>query len=217
MNKRWLVLLVGLLGAGVFAMLPSVAKNFDENQHYIAILPEPEVAKPGDKVEVIEFFMHGCSHCYRFDPALETWLKNKPDDVEFVRIPALFGRHYDLHAKAYYALQSLGKAEALHAAWFKEIHVNQNPLATRKALDTFLQAQGVDVDKFDQAMKSFSVATKVNRANTLLQRYDIRSVPSLVVDGRYKNNRGMSHPDMLLLIDDLTAKVREQRIEEAQP
>ena len=216
MKNSWWLLLAGLIGFGALAILPGVAKTFDENQDYVAILPEPAVAKPGDKIEVVEFFMHGCSHCYRFDPALEQWLKTKPDDVEFVRIPALFGRHFDRHAKAYYALQSLGKAEALHHAWFNEIHVNRNPLDTREALDAFLQAQGVDLVQFDQAMQSFSVATKVNRANTLLQRYDIRSVPSLVVDGRYKNNRGMAHDDMLLLIDDLVSKVREQRADEAR-
>lgn len=216
MKKHGWLLLVGILGFGALAILPGTAKTFDENQDYVAILPEPAIAKPGAKVEVIEFFMHGCSHCYRFDPALERWLKTKPADIAFVRIPALFGRHYDMHAKAYYALESLGKAEALHHAWFNEIHVNRNPLDTRQALDAFLQAQGVDLVQFDQAMKSFAVATKVNRANTLLQRYDIRSVPSLVVDGRYKNNRGMAHDDMLLLISDLVAKVREQREEEAQ-
>ena len=216
MNKRWWLLLVGLLGLGALTMLPGVAKTFDENQDYVAILPEPEVAKPNDKIQVVEFFMHGCSHCYRFDPALEQWLATKPHDVEFVRIPALFGRHFNMHAKAYYALQSLGKAEALHHAWFNEIHDKRNPLDTRKALDAFLAEQGVNMPQFEQAMQSFAVATKVNRANTLLQRYDIRSVPSLVVDGRYKNNRGMAHDDMLLLIDDLVAKVREQRTEEVR-
>lgn len=213
MKKRWMIWLAGL---SVFAVsVVSVAKVFDEDLHYIAILPEPVIGQPGDKIEVIEFFMHGCSHCYRFDPKLKQWLQSKPEGVEFVRIPALFGRHFDLHARAYYALQALGQAEALHDAWFAEIHVKQNPLNTRAALDAFVQAQGVDKQQFAEAMQSFAVATKLKRAQTLLQRYDIRSVPAMVVDGRYKNNRGVSHADMLLLLDDLTAKVRAERQEEA--
>ena len=196
-------------------MWPAAAQVFDENQDYTLILPEPTQGKPGDKIEVIEFFMHGCSHCFRFEPELEAWLQTKPADVEFVRVPALFGRHFDLHAKVYYALQSLGLAESLHHAWFEEIHVKGNGLETREAINRFLQAHDVDLTQFDQAMQSFSVQVKLNRANTLLRRYDIRSVPNIVVDGRYKNVRGLSHPEMLLLLDDLLAKVRQQRQDEA--
>ena len=193
---------------------PAAAKAFDENQDYTLILPEPDQGRPGDKIEVVEFFMYGCSHCFRFEPGLETWLKTKPADVEFVRVPALFGRHFDLHARAYYALQSLGLAESLHHAWFEEIHVRNNTLETRQAMDKFLQAHGVDLVQFDKAMASFSVQVKLNRAATLLQRYDIRSVPNIVVDSRYKNARGLSHSDMLLLMDDLLARVRQQRQED---
>ncbi len=193
---------------------PAAAKTFDENQDYTLILPEPDQGQSGDKIEVIEFFMHGCSHCFRFEPGLETWLQTKPADVEFVRIPALFGRHFDLHARVYYALQLLGLAESLHHAWFEEIHVKDNALKTRESIDRFLQAHGVDQAQFDQAMQSFSVQVQLNRARTLLRRYDIRSVPAIVVDRRYKNVRGLNHPDMLLLMDDLVTQVRQQRQDE---
>ncbi len=211
-DKFWRAILCGLC---VLLAWPVVAKVFDENQDYTLILPEPDHGRPGDKIEVVEFFMHGCSHCFSFEPRLEAWLKTKPADVEFVRVPALFGRQFDLHARAYYALQSLGLAESLHHAWFDEMHVRDNALQTRQAIDAFLQAQGVDLAQFDQAMRSFSVQVKLNRARTLLQRYDIRSVPTLVVDGRYKNARGLSHPNMLALTDQLLVKVRQQRSDEA--
>ncbi|MEL6710878.1 MAG: thiol:disulfide interchange protein DsbA/DsbL, partial [Pseudomonadota bacterium] len=186
MSGIWRVILCGLC---LMVAWPAAAKTFDENQDYTLILPEPDHGRSGDKIEVVEFFMHGCSHCFRFEPKLEAWLETTPADVEFVRVPALFGRHFDLHARAYYALQSLGLAESLHHAWFEEIHVRGNALETRPAIDAFLQTQGVDLVQFDQAMKSFSVQVKLNRAKTLLRRYDIRSVPNIVVDGRYKNAR----------------------------
>ncbi len=203
-----------LCGLCLMLVWPVAAKTYDENQDYTLILPEPDHGRPGDRIEVIEFFMHGCSHCFRFEPKLETWLQTKPADVEFVRIPAMFGRHFDLHARVYYALQSLGLAESLHHAWFEEIHVNGNALKTRQAIETFLQAHGVDQAQFDQAMRSFSVQVQLNRASTLLRRYDIRSVPAIVVDGRYKNVRGLHHPDMLLLTDTLVTRVRQQRQDE---
>ena len=212
MSIVWRTILCGLCLVMVW---PATAQSFEENQDYTLILPEPDHGRPGDKIEVVEFFMHGCAHCFRFEPKLEAWLKTRSTDIEFVRVPALFGRHFDLHARVYYALQSLGLAESLHHAWFEEIHVNGNALETRQAIEGFLQAHDVDLVRFDQAMKSFSVQVKLNRANTLLRRYDIRSVPNIVVDGRYKNARGLSHPDMLSLLDNLVARVRQQRQDEA--
>lgn len=206
MNK---LLSVFLLAFVVWAA--PAAAEFEENVNYIAIQPEPEQGKPGDKIEVIEFFMYGCPHCYHFDPTIKAWEKTKAPDVEFVRIPAMFGRHFNLHAQAYYALEAMGESERLHDAFFAEIHERKNPMKTREAVEAFVQGQGVDLEKFREAMSSFAVAAKTNRAAALLRRYSIRSVPSLVIDGRYRSGRGLSFKDMTRLADFLVAKVREDR------
>ena len=64
---------------------------------------------------------------------------------------------------------------------------------------------------FNAAMKSFAVASKSNRAASLMRRYGINGVPSLVVDGRYKSGRGHTFESMLEMTDMLTDKVRDAR------
>ena len=123
----------------------AVAKEFEENTHFTTILPEPDLGKVGGKIEVIEFFMHGCPHCYYFEPAVKAWLQNKSDDIEFVRIPALFGRHFNMHAKTYYALEAIDEIERLYDAMFHEIHENKNRLTTRDEMEAWLASKQVDL------------------------------------------------------------------------
>ena len=196
-------LLLGSLGA--------FARAFEEGVNYEAIEPAPEVGKPGDRIEVNEFFMWSCPHCYHFEPFVKAWLKHKPKDVDFVRIPAMFGGSANLHGKAFYALQSIGELDRVSDAFFHEIHENRNRLKTRDALDAFLASQGVDMEKFRAAMNSFAVATKANRAAALMRRYGVRGVPALVVDGRYKNGRGLNFKEMTELVDFLVERVRRER------
>jgi len=199
------------LAAFLVWVLPLHAASFEENVHYSGIEPEPPYAKPGEKIEVTEFFMYTCPHCYNFEPTINAWKENKATDIEFVRVPAMFGGAANLHAKTYYALQAMGELERLHEAFFVEIHDKKNRLKTREAVDVFVESQGVDLDKFRAAMDSFSVAAKTNRATALLRRYGIRAVPKLVVDGRYRTERGLNFKEMTLLVDQLAEQVRQDR------
>lgn len=211
--KTFVRVVLGVCLAWTSAVL---AADFQEGVQYTRIEPEPPQGKVGEPIEVDEFFMFSCPHCYHFEPYVLEWLKHKPEDIDFVRIPAMFGRYNNMHAQAYYALQAIGEEARLHEAFFAEIHKRRNRLTTREALDKFLASQGVDMKKFDEAMSSFAVAAKTNRAAALMRRYDIRGVPSLVVDGRYKSGRDLTFPDMPKLVEFLAEKVRQERKAAAQ-
>jgi thiol:disulfide interchange protein DsbA len=185
--------------------------TFEEGKHYESLSPQPPQGKVGDKIEVLEFFMFSCPHCYNFEPHVAKWKKSKATDVEFIKVPAMFGRHTNMHGQAFYALESMGELDRIHDAFFHEIHENRNGMKTREDLDAFLAREGVDMKAFDAAMKSFAVASKSNRAASLVRRYGINGVPSLVVDGRYKSGRGHTFESMLEMTDMLTNKVRDAR------
>ena len=187
------------------------AMTFEEGKHYETLLPQPPQGKVGEKIEVLEFFMFSCPHCYNFEPHVAKWKKSKAADVEFIKVPAMFGRHTNMHGQAFYALESMGELDRMHDAFFHEIHENRNGMKTREDLDAFLTREGVDMKAFDAAMKSFAVASKSNRAASLMRRYGINGVPSLVVDGRYKSGRGHTFESMLEMTDMLTDKVRDAR------
>jgi thiol:disulfide interchange protein DsbA len=187
------------------------AMTFEEGKHYEQLSPQPPQGKVGDKIEVLEFFMFSCPHCYNFEPHVAKWKKSKAADVEFIKVPAMFGRHTNMHGQAFYALESMGELNRIQDAFFNEIHQNGNGMKTREDLDAFLAREGVDKKAFNAAMKSFAVASKSNRAASLMRRYGINGVPSLVVDGRYKSGRGHTFESMLEMTDMLTNKVRDAR------
>lgn len=198
-----------LLLALAFNTALALAVEPKEGRDYYNIEPAPPVGS-GDQVEVLEFFMYTCPHCKNLDPALQEWRKKLPENVKFHHVPAMFGGVANLHAKAFFALEVLGEEDKVHQAFFDAIHEQKKRLRTQKEIEAFLAGQGVDVDKFREAMDSFTVQTKANRAAALMRRYGIRAVPALVVDGRY---RIKNTPQVLEVTDALIEKTLAERKE----
>lgn len=181
----WLVLL-----AGSIVMLPMTAgaAEYKEKIHYELVQP-PQPTTTKDKVEVVEMFWYGCPHCNSLEPYVERWLKRKPDNAEFVRIPAIFARpEWALHARAFYTAEILGVLDKTHSAMFEAIHNQKRNLNSEDALKEFFSEQGVSIEDFDRVFRSFAVEAKVRRAKDLSQRYGIDGVPAVIVDGKYRTS-----------------------------
>jgi thiol:disulfide interchange protein DsbA len=196
------------LRLGAVLNTPPTSERFKEGTSYRKIVPaQPTSVAPG-KVEVVEVFWYACPHCFELDPAIESWRnKGKPAYVEFARIPAMWNDTLRIHARLYYATEALGKLEELHAALFREFHVNGNPLNTLEAMQAFFKKHGVSPDEFQKAFSSFGVESKLQRADFLNRRYQINSVPVVVVNGKYVTDRQMAGGDKELfdLVNELAA------------
>lgn len=165
----------------------------------------------GEKIQVTEFFWYACPHCYDFEPFIKSWLQTKAEDVEFVRVPATFDRpNVRLHAKTFYALEQMGKPE-LHDAIMSAMHDKKRRMNTPEAMDAFLSSQGVDLTEYHNMMDSFVVNLKLQEAIKLAEKYGIRGVPSVVVDGQYKVERAESWQHKLQITDYLVGKIRATR------
>ena len=184
--------------------------RFQLGTHYERLPAAQGTSSSPDLVEVAEVFWYGCPHCYTFDPYLENWREDLPEDVSFVRIPAVWNALLQIHARAFYAAEALGVSDELHAPIFREIHINRNGLDSQGALADFFVAHGVEAGAFDAAFESFSVNTKMNRADELSRRYRIASVPTVVINGKYTTDAGMagSYEELMELIDELVAMER---------
>ena len=185
--------------------------EIDEGIEYKLVSPaQPTITK--NKIEVVELFWFGCPHCYHFEPDLNKWLAKKPDNVVFVRVPAVFNTAWALHARAYYAAKSLGLydngSHKFHEAFFHEFHDRKNRLNTKKSLQAFFAKFGVSADDFNNTFESFAVNTKVNRAAVLSKRYQLDGVPSLIVNGKYRVDGPMAggRKGMLKVTDFLINK-----------
>jgi protein dithiol oxidoreductase (disulfide-forming) len=185
--------------------------------HYTPLVPaQPTNVAPG-KVEVVEVFWYACPHCYSLEPFVQNWLKNKPEYVEFVRMPVMWGPVHRAHARLFYILESLGRKD-LHAKVFESIHKEQKMLAandeaaTRKMQLDFATANGIKAEDFNKAWDSFTVGSALQRAEQLTQRYRVEGVPLVVINGKYTTD--VSHaggPGQLLsLINDLAASEKRR-------
>jgi thiol:disulfide interchange protein DsbA len=186
--------------------------QFREGAHYQKIVPAQPTSLPPGKVEVAEVFWYGCGHCFTLDPALEAWRsKSKPGYAELARVPAMWNDITRMHARVFYTAELLGKLDAVHSLIFREIHVNRNPLNTVDKIAAFFKEQGVSAEEFNKAFSSFAVENKLQRADFLNRRYRIDSVPTFIVNGKYKTDMSTAggEAQLFALINDLAA--HEQR------
>ena len=162
----------------------AIAKDYDEGIEYNRLSKEL-ATDSGDKIEVLEFFWYGCPHCYQFEPALSQWVKTRPENVNFIRVPAPLNPNWMVHTKTYYALELMGKGEAFHEDLFKAMHVQKMRLTTLAEIVDFLGTKGVDKKAFEDTFNSFGVEMRARKAMQLSRDYKLNGVPMLAVNGKY--------------------------------
>lgn len=156
---------------------------------YQRLNPSVTTANP-NKVEVVELFWYTCPHCYNFDKKyLKAWVKQKPNYVEFIQMPAV----YDLSpkrtvfAKAFYTAEAFGVLDKVSEPIFKAIHKERRRINNQKALQAlFAKYAGVSKADFDMVYNSFFTDMKIRRAKEMTKKYGIRGVPAVIVNGKYR-------------------------------
>ncbi|CAM3628632.1 Thiol:disulfide interchange protein DsbA [Pseudomonas reidholzensis] len=207
---RKLILSAALVAASVFGMTAvQAAEPAVAGTQYIELSNPVPVSKPG-KIEVVELFWYGCPHCYHFEPTINPWAEKLPADVNFVRIPAMFGGPWDAHGQMFLTLEAMGVEHKVHAAVFDAIQNQHKQLVKPDDMAEFLATQGVDKDKFLATFNSFAIKGQVQKAKELAKKYEITGVPSMVVNGKYRFDLGTAGgPDGVLNVaDQLIAKER---------
>lgn len=200
--KHALAILIFLFSTQVYAdLIPG--------KDYTLVDP-PQPTSSGNKVEVLEFFFYGCSHCYHLHPELSAWEKKMPKDVNLVFVPTIFNSNWEPMAYTYYALEVLGKNHELHNALYDAWNVNNIDLSDESKIAAFVSKHGVDSKKFSDAYNSFGVQSKVMRSKQLTQAYAIRGTPTLVVDGKYLIT-GLQPADTVKVLELLVEKARKER------
>lgn len=194
-----------LMLASLFIMPGVNAAQLQEGATYLTIKPaQPTTADEG-MVEVVEVFSYGCSHCFRFEPMLERWLKNKPANVKFVRLPAIFNGTLAMYARAFYTAEALGVLDKVHTPLFEAIHLQKRRMNTETEIAALFAEHGVDQKKFEKVFRSFAVEAKVRHAAELGKRYGVQATPSMTVNGKYITDPGKTQgfQGMLNVVDDL--------------
>ena len=179
-----LVVLFASLSLGLISVFASAQSKFQEHKHFEDAAPKLSAKELPKTVD--GFFWYGCGHCYAFEPTLEEWLKNKPADISFKRVPAVLGRNWIPHAQAFYATEELGISDKTHRALFDAIHKDRKPLFEPTAIAEFLaQVSGEDAAKILMNMNSQDTQKEIGQSIETAQKFRLRGVPTILVGGKY--------------------------------
>jgi len=206
--KKFLAILMLTLSTMAFAEGPQLGEQFEA-------VAQPISTDNPAKIEVMEIFWYGCIHCYQMETPMNTWAKKLPNDVYFKRVPGLPNPSWAPMAKAFYAMETLGVAEKLHTPLFEAIHKQKtlNPTDEKAAIDWVTKQSGLDKLKVEQAFKSFTINTSLNRAAIIFRNSGATGVPSLIIDGKYITSSTMAggNDSALKVADFIIANVRSEK------
>jgi cyclophilin family peptidyl-prolyl cis-trans isomerase len=184
--------------------------SFVEGEHYV-LLDRPVPTRDSSKVEVVEMFSYGCSHCYEFESSIKEWSKQQESDVDFWVFPAVWNKPMELYARAFYAAEELNVAETIHQPLFTAIVIEQKSMRNESDLADFFAQHGVDKKAFTEVFNSTAVKTRARHAEERVRLYKPMGVPEIVVNGKYRIGRmgagGLA--EMLPVLDFLVDKERK--------
>jgi thiol:disulfide interchange protein DsbA len=186
--------------------------RYKEGEHFSVLTTAQGLAGTPGKIEVVEAFWYGCPHCYEFDPMLSEWARGLPGDVSFVRLPVMWNPTNQIHARLFYTAQALGKLEEMNTAVFRELHVEKKMLTDEGDIRKFFERFGVSEADFTKTFRSFAVEGQLKRARDLTERYQVRSVPLLIVNGKYTTSAPgiRNYDDMLSVATELIERERRR-------
>jgi protein dithiol oxidoreductase (disulfide-forming) len=197
-----------LIIAALFLSIQAIAEPVAGKDYKVIDPPQP--THSGNKIEVLEFFFYGCSHCFDLHPHMTSWEKKMPKDVELVYVPTIFNANWEPMAYTYYALEVLGKNHELHHDLYEAWNVKNVDLGDLNKISNYLAQFGVDKKKFADAYQSFGVQSKVTRSKQMSQTFNIRGTPTLIIDGKYLIT-GLQPAATVKVMSELLEKLRKDR------
>jgi len=208
-----MILLRNALAAFLLALAAAGAQAQAQlGRDYIRLDP-PRAVTSGDKIEVIEFFYYGCPVCYELEPKLSRWFFNGPGSVALRRVPALSSDNWDNFAKLFYTLEAMGQLARLHWPVYDNFHFNGVKLNEEAAMAGWVSHNGLDRKKFIDTYRAPDIQAKLATARDMTQRYEIKGVPSIVVDGKFVTSARMTGgtSELMQMVDQLVELARKER------
>ena len=200
------IMIKGLLVAVALFISGAALADAQLGKDYSLLNPaQPASTK---KIEVLEFFFYGCSHCFHLHPKLSAWEKTMPKDVELTLVPTVFRDSWEPMANTFYALESMGQQQQLHDALYRAWNEENMALTDADKIADFVAKHGVDRAKFTAVYNSFSMQSKVTRAKQMIRSYGISGTPTLVVDGKYVIE-GLQPEDTVRVLKEVIVMARK--------
>ena len=206
---------VALVGLGIYFSSGSSHNEIPQLGTDFELIENADRPRSKGPIEVAEFFSYGCIHCKNFDPEFAAWAASASEDVLVERRPATFSPSWTLLGQAYLALEYANAIEGNHERLFSAVHDARKRFSSGRDIAEHLDSPQLSANDFMRAFNSSSVSRKLSRAADDTSRYQIGSVPTLVVAGKYRvsMNNGTQRA---LQVADWLVKQERQRIAEAR-
>ena len=197
------VVVVAVLGYGIlYSTGATVSGEFIAGEHY-RLIEDASRRRPGDAIVVTEFFSYACIHCRNFQPLVEDWRRDLPEDVRYERSAVSFNVSWALLAQAYAALEQIGAVDANHERIFRAIHDNGRRFQSKEQIADFVDGRGTDRQAFLDAYDSAAVRRKIATQDAQQRRFAIAATPTMVVAGRYAVGTDAGRRQTLNIVDYL--------------
>lgn len=183
--------------------LPAQSQDFAEGTHYSIISDSPVTNEKG----VTEYFSFSCPGCFAIEPHITALVGLQPK-LNFRRVHMPFGgSNAKISQKAFALMESLDGAEHTDAI-FSQIHVARKGFRRDQDVIDFFQGLGYERELLEKTINSFAVDAKIRNMNKVGSKMRIRSVPTIIVNGKYQVNVALIRSSAYLsaLVDFLNQK-----------
>ncbi len=166
------------------------AQTFQEGVHYTVLNNDVDDANTlthngAVTPVVVEYFSFSCPGCAAVEPSMRILEKSEPKvDVQRVHMP--FGGAKAKYSQKAFALMQLLDAGVVKDKIFTRIHRQRNTFDSDDEIIEFFTEQGYEQSKVAQTLASFSADTLIRKMNKEAARNKIKSVPTIIVNGKYQ-------------------------------
>jgi protein dithiol oxidoreductase (disulfide-forming) len=202
------------LGALAVALAAAGALGQTHVRPEVVRLDPPRPVATGERIEVIEFFYYGCPICYELEPHMTRWLATQaPGYVALRRIPALSSEGWETLAKLYFTLEAIGEVSRLHWPVYDSFHFDGKLLNEEKVMLEWVGHNGIDAKQFAEIYGSPAIQAKLAQSRELMKAYDVRGVPTIVVDGKYLSSARLAGGtrQLMQIVDELVRQAKSER------
>ncbi len=213
MKRTPFLRILALVLVVVCVSAPLAQANTLLSMEYAPVVPA-QPTPPGPRILVQEVFWYGCPHCFHLQPVLNKWLAHLPPQVVFSRQAAAISPYWIPQARAFFAFKQLGLVSALHDRFFDAIHIRHENLDNAQTISRWVARHShVGAAEFRRVYHSFGVGLAVRRARQQQDAESIHSVPTFIVDGRYRTNPSMagSRRELMRVVNYLIRKAEQRK------
>lgn len=171
--------------------LPTFSQTFIEGKHY-SLIANGQPISNNDQINVTEYFSFSCPGCFVFEPTLQELSRVSPSiNLRKVHMP-YGGRNAKMSQLAFVLVQTIGKADDAQAI-FNHIHRQNSSFKDESQVVSFFETLGYPRSEIEASLTSFNTDLQIRKMNQEAIKKQISTVPSLVINNKYKVNLSLTH------------------------